>query len=124
VALADRREAVEQSLSRDKFVELFGHIRMIYEREKPRTSLEEGFRSAVQPFSVDAERFISNILEPIADAFTLLNEDKHIVSQFGLEAGKAVRSLHRIDNKDWVPSALLRLWRRTAGDNAAVAHFA
>ena len=38
-------------------------------------------------------------------------------------AARAVRSLQRIDNKDWMPPALLRLWRRKEGDRAAVAQF-
>jgi hypothetical protein len=123
VALAERWEAVEQSLGRDKFVELFGHIRMIHEREKPRSALEDGFRPAVTPFNGDADGFISNLLEPIADAYALLNDSKQIEVQLGPEAAKAVRSLQRIDNKDWMPPALLRLWKRKAGDSAAVAEF-
>lgn len=39
VGLAKRWEAVEAALGRERFVELFGHIRMIYERKKPRSAL-------------------------------------------------------------------------------------
>ena len=72
VALAERWEAVEQSLGRDKFVELFGHIRMIYERDKPRSALEDGFSPAVPLFRGEADGFLSNLLEPVADAYALL----------------------------------------------------
>jgi hypothetical protein len=123
VALAERWEAVEQSLDRDKFVELFGHIRMIHEREKPRSALEDGFRPAVPLFTSDANSFVSDLLEPTADAYILLNDSRQIEAQFGPEAGKAVRSLQRIDNKDWMPPALLRLWKRREGDNLLVAKF-
>jgi Protein of unknown function DUF262/Protein of unknown function (DUF1524) len=123
VPLAERWESVEQSLGRDKFVELFGHIRMIYEREKPRSALEDGFRPAVPLFSGDAETFISDLLEPTADAYMLLNDPNQIEVHFGPEAAKAVRSLQRIDNKDWMPPALLRLWRLRQGEGPAVAQF-
>jgi hypothetical protein len=121
--LADRWESIEQVAGRDGMVELFGHIRMIYEREKPRLALEIAFPKFVEPFQGDAEKFISNILEPLADSFALLKDDKGIKFHFGAEAAKAVRSLARIDNKDWLPPALLRLWKRKSGENQAVAEF-
>jgi hypothetical protein len=77
----------------------------------------------VSPFNGDAEQFVSDILEPIADAASLLADSANIQKQFGLDAAKAVRSLDRVDNKDWMPAALLRLWKRSSGDNAAVARF-
>lgn len=123
VALAERWEAVEQSLGRDKFVELFGHIRMIYERDKPRSALEDGFSPAVPLFRGEADGFLSNLLEPVADAYALLSDPSQIGVQFSAQAAKAVRSLQRIDNKDWMPPALLRLWKRTIADKAAVAAF-
>ncbi len=122
-ALATRWEQVEHALGRERMVELFGHIRMIYERDKPRLALETGFRKLVLPFSKDAGRFLSDILEPIADAFLLLMDAARIEKHFGVEAAKAVRSLDRIDNKDWVPPALLRIWRWHPNDAAVVASF-
>jgi hypothetical protein len=121
--LASRWEAVEQALGRDKMVELFGHIRMMFEREKPRIALESGFRRSVTPFNGEAESFIGEVLEPIADAFLLLSNWHDVEKQFGSEAAKAVRSLDRIDSKDWVPPVLLRLWRRQPNDGAAIAKF-
>jgi hypothetical protein len=123
VDLADRWEAAEQVLGREKMVELFGHIRMIYERDKPRIALESGFEKFVTPFKGDAGCFVSDILEPIVDAWILLGNTEAVEKQFGLDAAKAVRSLGRIDNKDWMPAALLRLWRQSPGDGPAVAKF-
>jgi hypothetical protein len=121
--LAKRWEEVELALGRDRFVELFGHIRMIFEREKPRSALETGFPKVVAPFKGDADAFVSNILEPVADALELLSNSSAIRTQFGSDTAKAVRSLDRIDNKDWLPPALLKLWKRTPNDNASVATF-
>lgn len=116
--LADRWETVEQRLGRDKMVELFGHIRMMFERDKPRIGLEKGFKEFVLPFKEDAERFISTILEPIADANSVLNSNPSVKQRYGANAALALRSLERIDNKDWVPPALLMMWKE--GENTAL----
>ncbi len=121
--LANRWEAVEEVPGRDKFVELFGHIRMIYERDKPRIALEDGFRTFVAPFNAASDAFVSDVLEPVSEAYALLNNPLLIEQQFGAESGKAARSLHRIDSRDWMPPALLRLWKRTPEDTEDVASF-
>ena len=121
--LAERWETVELALGRDRMVELFGHIRMMFERDKPRIALEAGFPKFVQTFKGDAEKFVSDTLEPIADAMVLAGRSPEVKKQLGEEAAKAVRSLERVDNKDWMPPALLRLWKRTKGDQNAVAKF-
>ena len=122
-SLANRWEQVEQALGRERLVELFGHIRMIYERDKPRLALEAGFRKFVPPFSGNADGFISDILEPLADAWLLLMDTVRVQKHFGIEAAKAVRSLDRIDNKDWLPPVLLRIWKSQQDDSAAIAKY-
>ena len=67
--------------------------------------------------------FIAQVLEPVADAFTSLSDSRSLKTEFGRDAARAVRSLNRIDNKDWLPPALLRLWRRKPGDTSAVGQF-
>lgn len=122
-ALAERWESVEDAVGRDDLVELFGHLRMLYEREKPRTALESGFKKHVAPFGGDPNTFLTDVLEPIADAYLLLADAADIKRRFGTDAAKAVNSLLRIDNKDWVPPCLLRLLRRTNGDSQQVGSF-
>ncbi len=121
--LADRWESVELDIGRDKMVELFGHMRMMYERDKPRIALEVGFSKYVTPFNENANQFVSELLEPIADAWLLLSNPEKISKKFGSEVVRAVNSLERIDNKDWVPPILLRLWKRSKSDSEAVAKF-
>ncbi|MET4293640.1 hypothetical protein ABIB06_004708 [Bradyrhizobium sp. LB8.2] len=121
--LAERWETAELALGRDRMVELFGHIRTMFERDKPRIALEVGFPKFVQTFNENAERFVSDTLEPIADAMLLVGESPGVKKQFGDEAAKAVRSLERIDNKDWMPPVLLRLWKRKKDDQTSVAAF-
>jgi uncharacterized protein with ParB-like and HNH nuclease domain len=101
-SLAKRWEAVELKLGRDEFVELFGHISMIYERDKPRSALESAFKAVVPPFADKTDGFITDVLEPLANAYLLLGDHREIRKRFGTEAAKAVRSLQRIDSKDWI----------------------
>src|SRR6478736_3265254 len=96
---------------------------MIYERDKPRLALEPGFRKFVPPFSGNADAFISNILEPLADAWLLLTDTARAQKHFGNDAARAVRSLDRIDNKDWLPPALLRIWKCQQDESLAIAGF-
>jgi hypothetical protein len=121
---AARWEAVENALGRDGMVELFGHIRMIYERDKPRTALETGFPAVVQPFRYGPpEDFLANVLEPIAQSVLLLMDSARVEARFGPAPARAVRSLHRIDNKDWLPPAILRLWKNKPSEYEAVGAF-
>jgi hypothetical protein len=122
-SLANRWEQVEQALGRERMVELFGHIRMIYERDKPRLALEMGFPKFVLPFTGDADTFISNVLEPLADAWILLTDTARVQKHFGGEAARAVRSLDRIDNKDWLPPVLLRIWKWEKDESSAIGGF-
>ena len=121
--LADRWEDAEHRVGREALVELFGHIRMIHERDKPRRALEVGFGKLVSLFSENSEKFISDILEPVADAYLLLTHPSLVERRFGAETAKAVRSLNRIDSKDWVAPALLRLWRSERGDGNRISQF-
>ena len=88
---------------------------MIFERAKPRLALETGFPRLVKPFAGDAERFVSDIIEPIADVSLLLSDATLVQKQFGDQASRSVNSLNRIDNKDWMPPALLCLWKQRQG---------
>ncbi|MGH6895289.1 MAG: DUF262 domain-containing protein [Geminicoccaceae bacterium] len=114
-ALARDWESIEEVLGRDRFVELFTHIRMIYEREKPRSALESAFRDIVGPFDAEPASFIPAVLEPLSEAMKMLDDAVEVQRQFGAAAAKAVRSLARIDNKDWVPPAILSIWLRKQG---------
>lgn len=113
--LSTRWENVEIALNRNRFNDLFTHIRMIYQREKPRSSLEDGFPEFVPPFKGDPEAFISGTLEPYSDAFTLAEDQSKLERQFGVRTAALLRSLNRLDNKDWVPPLLLCL--RKYADN-------
>ena len=113
--LSQRWEDIEIALGREKFSDLFTHIRMIFERDKPRTALEDGFPEHVPVFRDDPTGFIDKVLDPYADALTLSLDDAEIRRQFGLETANLVRSLDRLDNKDWLPPLLLCLRQNNEG---------
>lgn len=104
--LSSRWEALEVMLGRDKFVDLFQHMRMVYQQEKPRERLEVGFPKFVKDFASPAA-FVKEILEPMGETFYLLRQQTKFASQFGADAGKRLAHLNRLDNSDWISPALL-----------------
>jgi ADP-ribosylglycohydrolase len=121
--LLQRWNVVEAALGRDSLIELFGHIRMIHLRQKCRAPLEESFPKAVPQFLGEPAAFISDVLEPLATCWQLLQSDSAVHPAFGAEAAQAVRSLGRVGNRDWMPPALLMLWRQRDRDPDAVGRF-
>lgn len=121
--LSERWENIETMMGREAFSDLFVHIRMIYQREKPRTSLEAGFPEHVAEFTGNPEAFLDGVLEPYSDAFALAADDNSLRSQFGQKTVDLIRSLNRLDNKDWMPPLLLCLRKHKDGTGIDVADF-
>lgn len=113
--LSQRWEDIEVALERGKFSDLFTHIRMIFERDKPRSALENGFPEQVPIFRQDPVGFVDKVLEPYADAFMLSQNDAELRKRFGPTTADLVRSLDRLDNKDWLPPLLLCLRQSNEG---------
>ena len=105
--LSNRWEEIETDLGRERFIDLFTHIRMVYQREKPRSALEDGFAEFVPPFKGNPTIFVQNTLEPYSNSLSILHDNNDIVRQFGPRTAALVRSLSRLDNKDWEPPILL-----------------
>lgn len=119
--LSERWENIEASIGRERFSDLFTHIRMIYERDKPRSALENAFPEQVPIFKTNPAKFVDSVLEPYADAFMLSMNDGKLRKRFGVKTADLIRSLNRLDNKDWLPPLLLCLRQATedGGDNVA-----
>jgi len=113
--LAEQWENIEAALGRERFNELFVHVRMVHEREKPRTALEVGFPAHVPAFTGDAETFFEKVLEPYSKAFELASDPRALAGRFGRETTDLIASLDRLDNKDWLPPLLLCLRQRDGG---------
>ena len=121
--LSARWEEIEAGLDRDRFTDLFTHIRMIFQREKPRSALDIGFPQFVLPFLGDPERFISETLEPFADALTSSEDHEKLNRLFGVHSARLLESLRRLDNKDWVPPLLLKFKKHSETGGVDVSDF-
>jgi hypothetical protein len=116
-------EDAEQALGAEEFATLFSHIRMIHGRTKLRKSVLEEFRTTVKS-AVEPKTFVTEELLPFADSYRdILQSD---FSSADADADKkvnhALRLLHRMGDRDWVPPALQYL-RRYRGEPIRLAEF-
>lgn len=109
---AKKWEAVEERLGRDRFAELFSHIRMVYGKDKLRRNLQEEFRDQVLD-GLASEKFIDDVLVPYAEAY---EKAVGMDDQVPYEAKPYLKHLSRLDNVDWIPPimALFFLSRESA----------
>lgn len=105
-AYVKKWEDAEVELGTQRFAELFSHIRMIHDRKKLRTTVLEGFRSAV-PLTNPAA-FIDDELLPLADAMLEIFQADFECSDPAVEkqANHALGWLLRVGDQDWMPVAL------------------
>ena len=99
-------EALETALGRERFVELFQHIRMIYQREKPRERLEVGFPKFVEVFKSDPDAFMRNVLLKFGGVYQRIITPAEVEQKYGVTSRNLVASLLRLDNSDWLPVAI------------------
>ena len=95
----------EEELGRDGFRDLFGHIRMIYRRQKMRGTLEAEINEYVKPTAAP-KNFLDEVLDRYAEAYlSITNQD--FASQDHAETIKRnLTSLARLDNADWEAPAI------------------
>jgi hypothetical protein len=108
-----RWEQVEESLGREAFNDLIGHIRSIYRRTRRRGDILDSFRQDVIPALHNSRRLIDEALAPYGSAFyVILNAAyEHQDTALAAKINQTLRWLNRIDNSDWVPLALMYLHR-------------
>lgn len=99
-------EELEVETGRDGFVEMFGHIRMIYAKEKARRALLDEFRERVIDKVPSAEDLITRVIEPYTQAYLVAKNAEFVSTSNAAEVNALVRWLNRIDNSDWLPSAM------------------
>lgn len=101
-------EDLEDELGRTRFAELFGHIRMIYRRQKLRGTLVSEFKEFVPAFS-NPKEFVDTVLDGYATAYGEILEQRVEVHAHAGEINGYLRHLSRLDNVDWQPPAILML---------------
>ena len=115
-------EDQEERLGRDRFAELFAHIRMIRRKAKLRDTILKEFREHVKP-AADPQAFIDTTMLPLADAFDLIKTEAYQSTHRAQEINGLFRWLNQIDNFDWVPPAILYLSRHNDDDQSLLAFF-
>jgi hypothetical protein len=99
-------EELEVKTGRDGFAELFGHIRMIAAKEKARRALLEEFRDQVVKKSASSEELVSKVIEPYAEAYLVAKNSSYVSTTNAADINALLKWLNRIDNADWLPSAI------------------
>ena len=98
-------EGIEEDLGRDRFSDLFAHIRMISMKHRQRGTLQQEFQDHVLK-AVDRMDFIVKELEPYADAYVTVTGASNASTDGFEEVNKYLRYLNQLDNFDWIPPAM------------------
>lgn len=102
-------EQEESDLGRSDFDTLFTHIHRVLVRERARQNLitEYRTREQLQP-KASPQKFIDQYLKPYSDAYEIINKCKFECDNKSIQdkINQLFSWLGRIDNSDWIPSAL------------------
>ena len=95
--VTERWEELEVQTGRDGFAELFGHIRMIFAKEKARRTLLEEFREQVIKKYESPETLMSTVVEPFAEAYLIAKKCQYLSTTNAADVNALLKWLNRID---------------------------
>jgi len=98
-------EGLEEDLGRDRFADLFGHIRMIHRKAKARQAMMQEIRESLRPQD-RPQQFIDRTLAPMARAYQTIENADYGERQHASEINRHLIHLNRLDNSDWLPPAI------------------
>ena len=104
-AYTNKWETTEEDLGRGAFGELFGHIRMIYRKAKPKGTLLEEFRESVLQ-AMAPQYFVDSVLTPLALVFEELTDQAYESTEKAEIVNEYLKWLNRLEFSDWIPPAL------------------
>jgi uncharacterized protein with ParB-like and HNH nuclease domain len=99
-------ESMEDQLGRDAFGDLFAHIRMIKHPEKLRKGILKEFRESVIDLIIDPIKVIQEI-KKYAIVYDVIRNEEYESNIGAEEINTKLAWLNKIDNKDWLPPAIL-----------------
>lgn len=102
-------EDLEQELGRNRFNELFTHIRMIKLKNKAQRSILEEFKELVIPEICSISDFIDDELSSYASAFSALKNNNYQADSNQFEINQYIYWLNRVGFSEWLPVAILFL---------------
>jgi Protein of unknown function DUF262/Protein of unknown function (DUF1524) len=114
-------EAVEEQLGRESFLDLFGHIRMVYRKAKPHGTLLKEFNEHVSA-SFEPATLIADIIEPYANAYGAIISSTYESASNATLVNGHLRWLNRLEFSDWVPPAL-EFFKINRGNSQLMADF-
>ena len=109
---AEKWERLEVDTGRNSFNDLFGHIRMIYVKEKAHRTLLEEFKSNIienPAIFISPESFIDNVIEKYAGSYIVAKSQTFSATSQADDVNYLLGWLNRIDNSDWLPPAIFFL---------------
>ena len=113
IEYSDTWESIEDELGRDRFRDLFAHIRMIRLRTKLRAKLQEDFKARILN-QLSGDRFVDEHLVPSSEIYKQILDstvsDSHVDNPAVVNT--YLRHLNRLDNFDWIPPAMAYLRSR------------
>ena len=105
-------EDLEQELGRNRFNELFTHIRMIELKNKAQRSILEELQELVLPKITSISDFIDNELSSYASAFSALKNNNYQADSNQFEINQYIYWLNRVGFSEWLPVAILFLHQK------------
>ena len=106
----DKWEAIEEELGREKFRDLFVHIRMIYLQTRQRRNLQEEYQDSPKLLKditgEKAKKFVDAVLEPYASVFSMASNSSYESAKDAEKVNICLEHLGRLDNFDWIPPAM------------------
>ena len=114
-------ETYEEDLGRDRFGEIFSHIRMIYVKNKLYRSLQDEFQEHILPATTH-QGFMDDVLTPYHDQYKTITDASYEGASGAETVNTFLSHLNRLDNFDWIPPAMA-FFDRNRHDTASLVQF-
>ena len=102
----DKWEEIERELGRDDFQNLFGHLRVVYLKARPRRALQDDFQESILP-GISPKDFMDEVLPQYADAYEEVSRASYEGNSDTIRlVNRYLAHLRRVGNADWIPPAM------------------
>lgn len=117
-------ENYEDDLGRERYRDLFAHIRMIYVKNKLYRNLQDEFQEHILTDTTHKARkgFMDSVLEPYFEVYKTITEASYESTSGAERVNMFLRHLNRLDNFDWIPPAMA-FFKRNLHDTASLIQF-
>ncbi|MGB7518901.1 MAG: DUF262 domain-containing protein, partial [Spirulinaceae cyanobacterium] len=102
----EKWEESEELLGREKFNELFSHIRMIYTKSKLSESIISKYRKKILP-RIESKDFMDNYFNKYVSTFDIVKNVQFSATENAEEINDYLYWLNKINFSEWIPPAIL-----------------